>query len=640
MFELNCRFQIAACMVLGIIVIDYLRTPHLKLLSARFFQLMLCATAANLILDLTTVYTITHIDQVGADWNRFFHQLFIGSVILMLFFYYMYIRLLSSDQKRIRRQQWILLLFPLVVSMGFILFGDLKYRITEKAAYSHGPMALAVYMCALIYLILGLRLSFQRNSVLTHTQRISIRLGMAVWSGFLLTQVLYPRLLLSGIGFVLLILIVYFSYENPKENYDVELKCFNQNAFGRMLSEYYEQGRELYLVSLSCENLERINRVLGYNKGIEALNFLNQMLGEYTNEDVFHSRSKILSVFVHENGKELQQKLEELQNRLSINMDNNVKLLCNISVIDSRKYTKEKDDVYELIHFISKKKFGRECTLYSLTEELVKEMQRTDALEELLSQALENDGFEMYYQPIYCTVHKCFESAEALVRLKNTGELGFVSPEEFIPIAEEKGLIMEIGDKTLEMVAGFMKKERLADLDIHYIEVNLSAIQAAAPKLTGRFMRIMDRCGLAPSSINLEITETATVNFGESFVENIGRLREAGFSFSMDDFGTGYSNLSQMNQINYDLVKLDKSLIWPAFGENKEEARKAEQLLDSVISLLKSIHLKIVAEGVETKEMVDYLTERGVEYIQGYYFSKPLPQDCFLEFLKKNKNFL
>ena len=105
-------------------------------------------------------------------------------------------------------------------------------------------------------------------------------------------------------------------------------------------------------------------------------------------------------------------------------------------------------------------------------------------------------------------------------------------------------------------------------------------------------------------------------------------IKELGVKLSMDDFGTGYSNLSQMNQMRYDLVKMDKSIIWDAFGKGNE---KSERLLASVIRLLKAINVKIVAEGVETKEMTDYLTERGVDYLQGYYFSKPVNEDKFLE---------
>lgn len=265
-----------------------------------------------------------------------------------------------------------------------------------------------------------------------------------------------------------------------------------------------------------------------------------------------------------------------------------------------------------------------------LNEDIIKDKQRKDQIDLLLDEAIENDGFEMVYQPIYNSEKRTFTSAEALIRFKNCGDLGFVSPEEFIPLAEEKGLILDIGDRALELVAEFAATNHLPETTLEYIEVNLSAIQAAFPRLDTRLKEIVNRYQLPASFINLEITETATVNFGKTFENNIIRLRELGFSFSMDDFGTGYSNLAKMNQINYDLVKLDKSLIWPAFDEDKEQAKQAEILLRSVIKLLKSIGVKIVAEGVETEHMVNYLKENGVEYLQGYYFSKPISGDKFL----------
>ena len=110
----------------------------------------------------------------------------------------------------------------------------------------------------------------------------------------------------------------------------------------------------------------------------------------------------------------------------------------------------------------------------------------------------------------------------------------------------------------------------------------------------------------------------------KSFLKNIESLKRDNFSFSMDDFGTGYSNLAQMNQLKYDLVKLDKSLIWPAFEEQNESA---ERLLASVIHMLKTICVRIVAEGVETEDMVNYLSQNGVEYLQGYYYSKPVTEE-------------
>ena len=149
--------------------------------------------------------------------------------------------------------------------------------------------------------------------------------------------------------------------------------------------------------------------------------------------------------------------------------------------------------------------------------------------------------------------------------------------------------------------------------------------------------RIVDKYQVPSSFINFEITETAMINFGQSFIENITSLKENGFSFSMDDFGTGYSNFSQMNQVKYKLVKIDKSILWAAFDKDEDSARQAKKVLKSVIKLLKNMGVKIVVEGVETKEMVEYLTQRGVDYLQGYFYSKPLKEEEFIQFIKKQK---
>ena len=134
-----------------------------------------------------------------------------------------------------------------------------------------------------------------------------------------------------------------------------------------------------------------------------------------------------------------------------------------------------------------------------------------------------------------------------------------------------------------------------------------------------------------PEFINLEITETAAVEYKDILEKNMLNLREMGCSFSMDDFGTGYSNISQMAQVKYDLIKLDKSLLWPCFGE--EEPEKARMILESIVHLVHKMGVKIVQEGVETKEQFELLKSLGVEFMQGYYFSRPVNETDYIKFL-------
>ena len=214
------------------------------------------------------------------------------------------------------------------------------------------------------------------------------------------------------------------------------------------------------------------------------------------------------------------------------------------------------------------------------------------------------------------------------MRLKDCGDLGFISPEIFIPMAEEQGMIDEIGTIVFEKVCSFAAENRLWEKGINYIEVNLSGMQSVDPSLPAQLSSIMQKYSIEPRFINLEITETASIDGGELLDANMKRLRSLGCHFSMDDFGTGYSNLSQMAKVHFELVKLDKSLIWPAFGENPDEPLV---ILNSCIAMILQLGAHIVAEGVETEEQAEFLAERGVSYLQGYYYSKPISGEAFLE---------
>ena len=569
---------------------------------------------------------MTHLDTVPPQLNRFLHQLFIASVIMVLFFNFLYVLILNRNQERLTKRTFGAVIAPLAIAAAVIIAGKLEFFASDKGAYSYGPMADMVYVCGLIYLVMTFGIIYSKKCTLSSYQKISVQVGMFIWLGSLVVQRIFPTALLSGLGCVLMVLCVYFSFENQRENYDAETMCFNRNAFHRQMAEYYANRKPLSIVNVTLENYERINTMYGHEYGRKAMLCTKEMIDGVLGGSVFHSRSNTFTVFYSDCEVDCR-KLESLRHALCSYCFPDAQLEFRISVIDLRKYSNGTDEAYELMRFM--KEYGKSSdeVICRLDDSIIEKKVRRDKIDKLLTEAVQNDGFEMVYQPIYSTEQGRFRSAEALVRMKNTGDLGFISPEEFIPIAEEKGLIMDIGDINLRLVADFAKRRTLTD-KLEYIEVNLSGIQACAPELEGRLTKILAEYDIPPTFINLEITETAALDSGEAFDTNVSALRESGFSFSMDDFGTGYSNLSQMNQMRYDLVKMDKSIIWDAFGKGNE---KSERLLASVIRLLKAINVKIVAEGVETKEMTDYPTERGVDYLQGYYFSKPVNEDKFLE---------
>jgi len=248
-------------------------------------------------------------------------------------------------------------------------------------------------------------------------------------------------------------------------------------------------------------------------------------------------------------------------------------------------------------------------------------------MDTIIESALSNKRFEVYYQPIYSVKEKKFHSAEALIRLKDE-KYGFISPEVFIPVAEKSGAIHKIGDFVLEQVCAFIASDEYKKLGMSYIEVNLSVVQCMQPKLANHIMEILTRYGVRPEQLNLEITETAASISQQALEDNIKDLTNMGMKFSLDDFGTGYSNMQRIVKLPFDIIKLDRT-----FTELYDNP-KLGIVLTNAINMIKAMKMKIVVEGVETEEMLKLFSELECEYIQGYYFSKPIPREEFVKFIQ------
>lgn len=246
----------------------------------------------------------------------------------------------------------------------------------------------------------------------------------------------------------------------------------------------------------------------------------------------------------------------------------------------------------------------------------------------ILEKAFAENRFEVYYQPIYSIDSGKYNSAEALLRL-NDDMYGYISPEIFIPAAEENGMIHKIGKFVLEEVCRFIAGEKFKNLGLEYVEVNLSVIQCMSSELSEDVRAVMERYGVSNEQINLEITETAAAYAQTTMMDNINSLTDDGIAFSLDDFGTGYSNMKRIASMPFSIVKLDKTFA------DIDTDDKMIKVVKNTISMVKDMNMKIVVEGVETEKSLRKFSNLGVDYIQGYYFSRPLPQDKFISEVKR-----
>ena len=276
-------------------------------------------------------------------------------------------------------------------------------------------------------------------------------------------------------------------------------------------------------------------------------------------------------------------------------------------------------------------KEGGRNTYRFFTADMNAEAQRRMALENDLRRAAERGELAMYYQPKFAATGEQLVGAEALIRWKHP-ERGFVSPSEFIPLAEENGLILPIGEWLLNEVCRQIRQWRDVGLTPPPIAVNLSARQFQRQNLPELIGRALADAGLAADAIELELTESAIMSNAESNIEMLVMLKRMGLKIAIDDFGTGYSSLSYLKRFPVDTLKIDTSFVRDIATDNN-----SAELVRGVIGMAHGLRLNVVAEGVETREQLDYLSRNDCDVIQGFYFSKPLPADDFASMMRTDQ---
>ena len=262
------------------------------------------------------------------------------------------------------------------------------------------------------------------------------------------------------------------------------------------------------------------------------------------------------------------------------------------------------------------KRDGRNCFRF-FTSEMQERSSRRMQLENALRQALMHDQFELYYQPQISIEDGSLVGAEALLRWQHP-ELGAISPAEFIPVAEESGLILGIGEWVLREAARQAKAWLGQGLELT-IAVNLSAVQFRQANLSQKIMQILNEAQLPPRHIELELTESVAMEVPMAAIAVMDELHERGFRMSIDDFGTGYSSLSYLRKFKINKLKIDQSFVSSIFDDPESRA-----IVSAIITLADSLGFETIAEGVETEEQLEFLRMRGCREVQGYYFSKPL----------------
>jgi EAL domain-containing protein (putative c-di-GMP-specific phosphodiesterase class I) len=240
-------------------------------------------------------------------------------------------------------------------------------------------------------------------------------------------------------------------------------------------------------------------------------------------------------------------------------------------------------------------------------------------LESRMRHALEHHEFVVHYQPLVSTIDERIVGTEALVRWQHP-ELGLIGPDRFIPLAEQSGLIIPLGEWVLITACRQMRVWRDAGLPPIELSVNLSPRQFHKPNLVAMVANALSVSGLAPNLLVLELTEGALMDHTETTLHTLGELRAMGVRLAVDDFGTGYSSLTYLKRFPLNKLKVDRS-----FVQDIASSPDGVVIAQAIVDLGRNLRLEVVAEGIETSAELDALRSYGCEFLQGFYFSRPVP---------------
>lgn len=267
---------------------------------------------------------------------------------------------------------------------------------------------------------------------------------------------------------------------------------------------------------------------------------------------------------------------------------------------------------------------GDDSAIAFFDEKIVEEQKWMDTINENQQKALDNEEFVVYYQPKYDPGTEVLKGAEALIRW-NSPEHGLISPGRFIPIFESNGFITKIDHYMLRHVAA----DQRMWLDEGYkcvpVSVNVSRAHFIESDLAEQVRDIVDDANVPHDMIEIELTESAFFDDKNALISTMAKLKEYGFAVSLDDFGSGYSSLNSLKELSLDVLKLDAD-----FFRNDDGGDRGRIVVADAIGLAQKLNMHTVAEGVETKEQVDFLARHGCDMIQGYYFAKPMPKEEYV----------
>ena len=634
MMMYNADFLIAAVVILLLVLRNFLDQKRAEDLNSRVFLFFAVIGILDVIAELVSNYYITSGDGdfgLAAVVTTTIFYLFQALLPYTLLCYIMTLH----DNKLISVKKMLLAGIATILLVSIVLtnpFTEKLFYFDISAGYVEGPWYRLMYYSALFHLavILILVISWRKEFGPQKTKVILVILILCGCGGVI--QLLHYSLLMTGFGMSLGILALFLTINNPNANRDSLTGVYNHLYLTRRSDELITAGKSFHIITIYLYQLKHINKVSGVEGGDYILQLTAKKLEELCGRRVFRITGKrflVLTMSLQEYEYYITQIKKMFETDMQLDADSSKpatpvilsgivhgqKLGTSGLMLEYAEYLESLSMQNGMIEVIQDDQQTMDGFLYN------------KKVEQYLHTAIAQDLFEVYYQPVYSTEKNDFVTLEALSRLHHP-ELGWIAPDVFIQIAEKNHMIEQITDLQFKRVCMFINEHRDLMKKLFNIKVNLSSLDLMRSDCSSHFIRMMDDMDIHHDWIQFEITETVATEYNAGLGMVVDGFMAAGVRLCLDDFGSGYANLNTVMRLPFSAIKIDRTLLFDICND-----KKRAMFYQSIIETFHRMGYSIVSEGVETEEEMSLLSSWGVDMIQGYYFSRPLPVEELLKLL-------
>ena len=627
---MNIEVQICGLLFDILIIFFLLRHEGVGLFSEKIFKICIAIYTSSITFDILSIIGIEYTDVIPEILTLGLCKTYLVTLIMASYISFVYT---YSDVTHLRENYSFRIGNHAFALIGCVMvyFLHIGYIHEGRKVYSYGPSVLCAYLFSLIFILSTFITTLIYGKQMNMHRRKAIRSWMVIEIVAAVMQFLVPEFLLVGFGSSMGLFILYSELENPEAYLDRTAGCFSRQTFKNYVGQIFADLNTFSSIIVCNAEEWKLEEEEARSILVEMSEYLNS----FSDSKLFRLNDNDFVLVYNKKEQEMNEiesavNLDVIRERFNGSWGSGFHMPAKFLYIPDCRIANSAEE-YISIYLRYRESFTADEVAKTLDESAGQNIRDLNEITLEIKDALRNNRIEVFYQPIYSIEAEKFVSAEALARLRGRdGKL--IMPGKFIPVAEETGLIEQIGERVFTSTCNFINEKKLYELGIEYIEVNLSVAQSENPKLAEIYEGIMKRSGISPDRINLEITESSTLVDRNTFLNNIEKLINVGCSFSLDDFGTGESNLNYIVDMPVKIVKFDRSMVQRYFNNDR-----AKFVMKATVNMIKELGLKIVAEGVETEEQVEGIKKLGIDYIQGFYFSKPVSENDFIKFIEKNK---